>query len=152
MARIAHPQTNGKIERVHKEIERHLASFEAESAMTATRCDRPGGHFTVGGPFHAEGPNDPIDRLVAWYNYERDHMSLDEGETPAMAYARRMPPGGSRSRTSSRAYPTGADRRKHRANNNLLQARGGCTLFGSYTRDQLPPFLLCTGTARRPCR
>ena len=94
MARIAHPQTNGKIERVHKEIERRLASFEAESAMTATRCDRPGGHFTVGGPFHAEGPNDPIDRLVAWYNYERDHMSLDEGEAPAMAYARKMPPRG----------------------------------------------------------
>ena len=94
MARIAHPQTNGKIERVHKEIECHLASFEAESAMTSTRCDRQGGHFTVGGPFHAEGPNDPIDRLVAWYNYERDHMSLDEGETPAMAYARKMPPRG----------------------------------------------------------
>ena len=33
-------------------------------------------------------------RLVDRYNYERDHMSLDEGETPAMAYARKMPPRG----------------------------------------------------------
>ena len=94
LSRIRHPQTNGKIERVHKEIERHLASFEAESSRTATRCDRPGGHFTVGNPFHSKGPIDPIDRLVEWYNHERDHMSLDEGETPAEAYARKMPPRG----------------------------------------------------------
>ena len=32
-------------------------------------------------------------RLVDRYNYERDHMSLGEGETPAMAYARKMPRG-----------------------------------------------------------
>ena len=94
VAKIAHPQTNGRIERVHREIERHPASFEAESAATSTRRDLPGGHFTVGGPFHAGGATDPIDRLVEWYNHERDHMSPGEGETPAMAYARKMPPGG----------------------------------------------------------
>ena len=94
VARVRHPQTNGKIERFHKDIEDHLPSFEAESSLAATRCDRPGGHFTVGGPFHSEGPADPIDRLVQWYNYERDHMSLDEGETPYMAYVRKMPPKG----------------------------------------------------------
>ena len=93
-ARIAHPQTNGNIERFHKEIECRLREFEAESAPMATRSDLPGGHFTVGSPFHTEGPRDPIALLVDWYNYERDHMSLDEGETPAMAYVRKMPPRG----------------------------------------------------------
>lgn len=47
-----------------------------------------------GGPFHRACPQDAMSRLVEWYNYERDHMSLDEGETPAMAYARKMPPKG----------------------------------------------------------
>ena len=98
VARIAHPQTNGRIERVHKEIERYLASFEAESAMMSTRRDLPGGggHFTVGGPFRAEGPNDTTGRLVERCSHERDHMSLDEDEATAMAYARKMPPGGRR--------------------------------------------------------
>ena len=94
LARIAHPQTNGKIERFHKTVRRHLGEFEAESSLTATRSGLPGGHFTVGGPFHHAGPQDAMSRLVEWYNYERDHMSLDEGETPAMAYARKMPPKG----------------------------------------------------------
>ena len=48
----------------------------------------------MGGPFYTEGPRGPIDRLVGRHNYERDHMSLDEGETPAEAYARKMPPRG----------------------------------------------------------
>ena len=49
----------------------------------------------MGGPFHrAKGPQDAMSRLVEWYNHERDHMSLDEGETPDMAYARKMPPRG----------------------------------------------------------
>ena len=39
-ARAHHPQTNGEIERVRKEIERHLPSFEAESSLPATRCGR----------------------------------------------------------------------------------------------------------------
>jgi len=35
---------------------------------------------------------------VEWHNYERDHMSLDEGETPAEAYARKMTPRGGHGR------------------------------------------------------
>ena len=86
-----------------------------------------GGHFTVGGPFHAEEPNDPIDRLVEWYN-ERDRMSLDEDETPAMAYARKMPPGGhghGRAVGHILQALVGEDSRQHRAIKNLLQVRGG---------------------------
>ena len=95
LARIAHPQTNGKIERFHRTVRRHLHEFESESSRTATRSYLPDGQFTVGGPFHrAKGPQDAMSRLVEWYNHERDHMSLDEGETPAMAYARKMPPKG----------------------------------------------------------
>ena len=47
MARIARPQTNGRIERVHGEIERRLASFEAGSAMTSTKRDLLGGDPTL---------------------------------------------------------------------------------------------------------
>ena len=95
LARVAHPQTNGKIERFHRVVRRHLGEFEAEGSRTSTRSDLPGGQFTVGGPFHNAGvPQDAMSRLVEWYNYDRDHMSLDEGETPAMAYARKMPPKG----------------------------------------------------------
>ena len=118
VVRVRRPQTNGKIARVHKEIERCLPSFGAESSPTATRCDRPGGRFDVGGQFHTEGPRAPPDRLVARYNYERDHMSPCEGETPAEAYARKMPLGG-RSRTGSRASRTGV-------------SREGALLLGSY--------------------
>ena len=35
VARVRHPQTNGKIERVHKEIERQLPSSGAESPLAA---------------------------------------------------------------------------------------------------------------------
>lgn len=52
------------------------APFEAESFLTAARYDRPGGHLTVGDPFH-RGENDHIDRLVEWYSHERTHMSLN---------------------------------------------------------------------------
>ena len=48
----------------------------------------------MGSPFHTEGPRDSIALLVDWYNCERDHMSLDECETPAMACVRKMPPRG----------------------------------------------------------
>ncbi|MDE0526732.1 MAG: DDE-type integrase/transposase/recombinase, partial [Thaumarchaeota archaeon] len=80
MARIRHPQTNGKLERFHSEIEQHLRSFEEESACNTVRGSRPGDH--VGNPFHAAGTTDPITRLVDWYN-NLPHMSLKEGrETP----------------------------------------------------------------------
>lgn len=33
---------------------------------------------------------DPTVRLVEWYNYERDHVSLGEGKTLEEAYASKM--------------------------------------------------------------
>ena len=92
LARVGHTQTNGKIERFHEEIERRLEGFEAESVAVSTRCgpDGAGGH--VGGPFYQDGPTDAMTRLVRRHNEDRPHMSLSEGETPAMAYVRKMPP------------------------------------------------------------
>ena len=90
LARVKHPQTNGKLERFHSEIERHLKSFEEESAANTVRGVRAGAH--VGNPFHAAGMTDPISRLVDWYN-NLEHMSLKDGvETPAQAYVRKQPP------------------------------------------------------------
>lgn len=90
MARIRHPQTNGKLERFHREIEQHLESFEEESACSTVRDSKPGGH--VGGPFHTAGMTDPVTRLVEWYN-NLPHMSLMDGrETPAEAYRRKQAP------------------------------------------------------------
>lgn len=62
LARIKHPQTNGKLERFHSEIDRHLKSFEEESACNTVSDSRPGDH--VGSPFHAAGTTDPMPRLV----------------------------------------------------------------------------------------
>ena len=47
LARVAHPQTNGKIERFHRVVRRHLDEFEAEASRTATRSDLPGGGGAV---------------------------------------------------------------------------------------------------------
>ncbi len=90
LARIRHPQTNGKLERFHLEIERHLKSFEDESVSNTVRDAKPGDH--VGNPFHAAGRTDPVARLVDWYN-NTPHMSLMDGkETPAEAYVRKQAP------------------------------------------------------------
>ena len=90
MARIRHPQTNGKLERFHSEIEQHLKSFEDESASNTVRGSKPGDH--VGNPFHTAGTTDPITRLVDWHN-NLPHMSLKDGrETPAEAYVRKQAP------------------------------------------------------------
>ena len=66
LARVNHPQTNGKLERFHGEIQRKLDRFE------------------------------DIHRFVAWWNHIRPHMSLDWDnlETPAGAFIRKMPPKG----------------------------------------------------------
>lgn len=63
LARVAHPQTNGKLERIYGEVERKLHLFK------------------------------DIHELVHWYNHIRPHMSLDWDnlETPAQAYVRKMP-------------------------------------------------------------
>jgi putative transposase len=67
MARVNHPQTNGKLERFHGEIQRKQKWF------------------------------DGIDELVHWYNHIKPHMSLDWDnlETPAKAFVRKMPEKGS---------------------------------------------------------
>ena len=71
LARVKHPQTNGKLERLHGEIQRKLPEFEAILMRKS----------------------DPIDLFMQWYNYDRPHMSLnrDERETPAQAFVRKMP-------------------------------------------------------------
>ena len=67
MARVNHPQTNGKLERFHGEIQRKQKWFGT------------------------------IDELVHWYNHTKPHMSLDWDnlETPAKAFVRKMPEEGS---------------------------------------------------------
>ena len=74
LARVKHPQTNGKLKRLYGEIQRKLPEFEAILMRKS----------------------DPIDLFMQWYNYDRPHMSLnrDERETPAQAFVRKMPPKG----------------------------------------------------------
>ena len=66
LARVGHPQTNGKLERFHGEIQRKQKLFA------------------------------DIHELVHWWNEIRPHMSLDWDslETPSRAFARKMPPKG----------------------------------------------------------
>jgi putative transposase len=63
LARVGHPQTNGKLERFHGEIQRKQKWFEG------------------------------IDELIDWWNNIKLHMSLDWDnlETPSKAFARKMP-------------------------------------------------------------
>ena len=92
MARIRHPQTNGKLERFHLEIQKHLKSFEDESASNSVRDVKS--DDSVGGPFYTTGITEPMSRLVKWYN-NLPHMSLKDGkETPAEAYMRKQAPEG----------------------------------------------------------
>ena len=91
LARVNHPQTNGKLERFHRELKRHLPSFEEEASLSGA-----GRGGSIGGPFHAGGPRDAVEMLVDWYNNDRSHESLDvdAGETPVMAFARKIAPEG----------------------------------------------------------
>ncbi len=86
LARVAHPQTNGKLERVHGEMQRKLRLFHDVAG-------RPG--ICPVNPTRVE--TDPVARFVKWYNRERPHMSLDAdvGETPEMTFERKTPPPGS---------------------------------------------------------
>ena len=63
LARVNHPQTNGKLERFHGELQRKLHHFGT------------------------------VDRLVHWWNHIKPHRSLDWStlETPARAFKRKMP-------------------------------------------------------------
>jgi len=65
LARIHHPQTNGKIERFFGTLEQKLPLF-----------------------------NNNIHELIHWYNYDKPHMSLDfeNAETPEEAFWRKLPP------------------------------------------------------------
>ena len=65
---MRHPQTNGKLERLHGEIQRKLPKFEAAVMRTS----------------------EPTGLFMKWYNHDRPHMSLnwDELETPAQAFER----------------------------------------------------------------
>ncbi len=66
LARVSHPQTNGKVERFFRTVKDKLAEFGS------------------------------LDELMEWYNTVRPHMSLnlEEIETPYQAYARKMPENG----------------------------------------------------------
>ena len=71
LAGVRHPQTDGRLERLHGEI--HCKLHGSKEVMT--------------------GKSGPIDLSVRWYNYDRPHMSpdWDRQETPAQAFARKMP-------------------------------------------------------------
>ena len=85
--------TNGKLERLHGEMERKLHRFDA-SSYVGTVKNSESGH--VGGPFNTEPAKPALERFMEWYNYRRAHMSLDweKGETPAQAFLRKMAPAG----------------------------------------------------------
>ena len=91
LARVNHPQTNGKLERVHGEMERKLHLLMEASADLTTRGGGALPH--VGGPFHTAPAADYIDRLIEWFSNERPDMALDMSirETPAQVYRRKMP-------------------------------------------------------------
>ena len=70
LAGVHRPQTNGKLERLHGEIQRKLHEFK-EIMMRKS---------------------DPIDLFMRRYNHDRQHMSLDweNLKTPAQAFERKM--------------------------------------------------------------
>ena len=86
LARAAHPQTNGKLERARGEMRRKLRLFHDVAG-------RPG----VCPVTPTRIKTDPVARFVRWHNTERPHMSLntDVEETPEMAFGRKTPPPGS---------------------------------------------------------
>ena len=64
LARVAHPQTNGKLERVHDEIQRKLH-------LSADVAGPPGSARPINPPIIE---TDVMVRFMKWYNYERPHM------------------------------------------------------------------------------
>lgn len=84
LARVKHPQTNGKLERLHGELQRKLHEFEDVAGPPGTGC-----------PIRSEKiETDPVARFIRWYNYKRPHESLDWSnlETPSQAFRQKMPP------------------------------------------------------------
>ncbi|MEM2870615.1 MAG: integrase core domain-containing protein [Thermoplasmata archaeon] len=72
-SRVKHPQTGGKIERAIGTIKSKL------------RARWPDG----------EKQFDSLEEIITWYNTDRPHMSLrlEVGETPMMAFIRKLRPG-----------------------------------------------------------
>lgn len=83
LARIGHPQTNGKSERVFKEYKYKIQHF-------ADVAGPPGTAAPFGAPKVLE--SDPTARFIRCHN-NKPHISL-YGETPAEAYRNRMLPEG----------------------------------------------------------
>ena len=95
LARLRHPQANGKLERFHGGLQCKLNLLGERSVDGTTRSGRSG-DTRVGGPLSTEPKKDPVTRFVEWYNYGRPHMSLDLDnlKTPARVLVRKMPPPG----------------------------------------------------------
>ena len=93
LARANHPQTNGKLERFHGEIERYLHESKEESVHRTTG-EPHDGH--VGEPFHILPRMGAIDRFMDCHNHDLAHRSLgwERHETPAQAFSRKMPSAG----------------------------------------------------------
>ena len=83
LARVANPQTNGKSERVHGELQRKPSLFEAVAGP-------PGGTCPINPP---RIEKNPVTGFMKWYDHDRPHMSLDTTieNTPAMSFKRKMP-------------------------------------------------------------
>ncbi len=86
LARVTRPQTNGKLERVHVEMQRKLCLFSDVAGQPGTCLVNPP-HIKT----------NLVARFVRWHNHERPHMSLDADieETRAMAFKRKIPSLGS---------------------------------------------------------
>ena len=95
LARVNHPQTNGKLERFHGDLQRKLPLFNASSVSQATRVRKGEAITHVGGPFCSDKPKEPVEMFVDWYN-NKPHRSLDwdNHETPAQAFVRKTAPDG----------------------------------------------------------
>ena len=63
LARVRRPQTNGKLERFHGELQRKLHLFEEESVDRTTRSGRSG-NAHVDGPLSTKPKKDPVTRFV----------------------------------------------------------------------------------------
>ena len=83
LARVSRPQTNGKLERIHGELQRKSSLFEDVAGPPDSAC--------LFNPPSIK--KDPIARFMKWYNHDRQHMYMDMTIewTPAMAFKRKMP-------------------------------------------------------------
>ena len=94
LSRVAHPQTNGKLERARGHMQRKLRPFLGVAGPPGMcPADPP--------PIGA----DPAARFVERYDFEPPHASLytDVVETPAVAFENKTPP-------QHRAQPTNGKR------------------------------------------